>query len=132
MSSKSTITLIDGTDEHIYFDCSCPISDENGQWIGDEIFLELSIENVRLCSESDKDFWFEVYQSGGQITNILKPFFYEDFEKEKSFENHPVNLSLLVLPKTEVKLYQQDDNWFVLSLIDPNSKIYKHIANLKE
>ena len=45
MSTKTTVFLTEDN-EHCYTDCNYPKTDENGEWIGDSLFLEIDRKNL--------------------------------------------------------------------------------------
>ena len=51
MSTKTTIFLTED-DDHVYSDCSEPIT-KNGKYIGDAIILELSSKHTELINYND-------------------------------------------------------------------------------
>ena len=78
MSTKSTIFLT-GNNEHCYSDCSLPHFDDNENFIGDSIILEMSKKHTDLLLNDDEDIIVEIKPSNElyQIFSDLKdkPFY---------------------------------------------------------
>lgn len=53
MSTKSTIFLTEDN-EHCYTDCNEPVT-KDGKWIGDEMTMEISKENIRIDANDSQD-----------------------------------------------------------------------------
>lgn len=75
MSTKNTVFLTED-DEHCYTDCAMPVINENKEYIGDELILEIDLKN---CT---------IHKDQTTLTVYLNNPNSEIYKKIKSLEKH--------------------------------------------
>lgn len=69
MSTKSTLFLT-RDNEHCYYETNSPHKNENGEFIGYDIHLEIDAKNV--FSEKDEEGVYLIFQPGSEIYKLIQ------------------------------------------------------------
>lgn len=70
MSSKSSLFLT-RDNEHCYEDCNQPFTNNEGDYIGDTITLEMSKKNIRIICNDEDDLIMEI-DPGSELYDLIK------------------------------------------------------------
>lgn len=70
MSTKSTIFLTEDHDEHCFTDCNNPRQDVYGNYIGDDLFIEIDTRSISYRGIDDKYIILGI-KAGTEIHAIL-------------------------------------------------------------
>lgn len=79
MSTKSTIFLTNDN-EHCYYEGSLPHHNENGEYIGSTIVLEMSKKHTDLVTNDDEDIIVEI-KPGNDLYDVFKFLSHKPFYK---------------------------------------------------